>query len=371
MRKIKLLMGFIRFILACIVVLCHTSPLFNYLPIPSDLAVQIFYVISGFYMTLILNEKYLKGDNLKFYRNRALKIYPIYWIILVGLVVWGILVFALGYRGTLWFYDYAAPLSLGTWIYLIVANIFIIGLDLTFLLGIEKGQLYFTSDFGRSDPNVYNFGFNSIAWTIGVELTFYIMAPFILRRSITIPLLIFFGSILLRFFLSNIGYSSHPWDYMFFPTQLMYFMGGCLSYHLYKYFQKKKLNYYLKQINFVLLIALVLLYSYILPNDLNKQIIVFILIVLLIPISFIYTKDNKIDRYLGNLSYPIYVSQMLIINITRANAFPKIFGLGFTTLTIVLVVSIFLERFVARRIERLKIEPAGMVRNIPLLPTKV
>ncbi|WP_293312266.1 acyltransferase family protein [Pedobacter sp. UBA5917] len=354
-------MGFIRFILASIVVLCHTSPLFSYQPIPSDLAVQIFYVISGFYMTLVLNEKYLKGNNLKFYKNRALKIYPIYWIILVGLVFWGVIVFKLGYPGTLWFYDYAAPLHTETWIYLIIANIFIIGLDLTFLMGIENGRLYFTPNFGTSDPNVYNFSFNSIAWTIGVELTFYIIAPFILRKGLKIPLLIFFGSIFLRVVLSNMGYSSHPWDYMFFPNQLMYFMGGCLSYHFYKYLRLKKINQRIKQISFMLLISLILFYSYILPNDLNKQIVVFSLIILLIPISFIYTKDSKIDRYLGNLSYPIYVSQILIINITRANAFPKIFGLGFTTLTIVLMVSVLLERFIARRIERLKLEPTNMV----------
>ena len=46
-------MGVIRFLLACGIVLCHSSLIFGYTPLSGSLAVQCFYIISGFYMSLI------------------------------------------------------------------------------------------------------------------------------------------------------------------------------------------------------------------------------------------------------------------------------------------------------------------------------
>jgi peptidoglycan/LPS O-acetylase OafA/YrhL len=162
-------MGFVRFLLACIIVLCHTSTILGYKALPSDIAVQTFFVISGFYMSLVLNEKYPKSTNSLFFKNRALKIYPVYWLILVLLIVWGLLVNHLGYPGTIRFYETAAPLSITTWLYFIITNLFILGLDYSFVLGIKQGQLYPTPNYGLSNPNVYQFAFNSIGWTVGVE----------------------------------------------------------------------------------------------------------------------------------------------------------------------------------------------------------
>ena len=54
---------------------------------------QAFFFISGFYMSLILNEKYnidARGAWL-FYSNRFLRIYPIYWsVALLALSVYGL-----------------------------------------------------------------------------------------------------------------------------------------------------------------------------------------------------------------------------------------------------------------------------------------
>ncbi|EDM34749.1 Predicted acyltransferase [Pedobacter sp. BAL39] len=308
-------------------------------------------------MTLVLNEKYHKGSNVSFYKNRALKIYPVYWLILILLVVWGIFVYLMGHPGTIHFYEYASPLGFGTWFYLIFANIFIIGLDLTFLLGITNGKLFFTGNFLRSDPNVYQFAFNSIAWTVGVEMLFYLIAPFILRKRLIIPVALLAGSLILRIYLSANGMPGHPWDYMFFPTQIMFFMAGFISYHLYVRMKKYPANDLLLKCSFGLMLIALVLYSYLFANTYIKQAIFFALITLLIPGTFMLTRNSKIDRYFGNLSYPIYISQMLIINITRANSFPKIFGFGFTTLVIVIIFSILLERYLSRKVEEFKVNP--------------
>jgi peptidoglycan/LPS O-acetylase OafA/YrhL len=72
-------MGVVRTLLAIAVVVTHTGPLFpGVTMIPGTLAVQAFYVISGFYMALVLSTKYSDHAS-DFYAARALRIFPIYW----------------------------------------------------------------------------------------------------------------------------------------------------------------------------------------------------------------------------------------------------------------------------------------------------
>ncbi len=49
----------------------------------SDIAVQSFFVISGFYMALVLNEKYGPGSYWLFISNRLLRLWPTYLVILI------------------------------------------------------------------------------------------------------------------------------------------------------------------------------------------------------------------------------------------------------------------------------------------------
>lgn len=57
----------------------HYSPVAGRFVVPGDTAVQVFFAISGFYMTLVLNEKYLDSYG-SFLANRALRLLPLYWI---------------------------------------------------------------------------------------------------------------------------------------------------------------------------------------------------------------------------------------------------------------------------------------------------
>ena len=74
-------MGLLRICLALAVVSTHTHQrLFPFDMITAYFAVKTFFVISGFYMALILNEKYLtKANSYKlFITNRILRLYPLY-----------------------------------------------------------------------------------------------------------------------------------------------------------------------------------------------------------------------------------------------------------------------------------------------------
>src|SRR5215475_14938686 len=102
-------MGLLRFLLALAVASGHASGFLGsgtfYPHVPGSHAVQIFYMISGFLIALILSGKYADTaqGNWIFYSNRAVKIYVPYLAILTVTVVVWLVVYATSGR--------AAPLT--------------------------------------------------------------------------------------------------------------------------------------------------------------------------------------------------------------------------------------------------------------------
>src|SRR5205807_9676378 len=77
-------MGSLRFILAMSVVYGHAGEFLGVPLIPGDTAVQVFYAVSGFYMALVLNEKYRPPSSgyVLFISNRFLRLFPVYAAVL-------------------------------------------------------------------------------------------------------------------------------------------------------------------------------------------------------------------------------------------------------------------------------------------------
>ena len=69
-------MGTIRLLLALAVVFTHS---YGYLFTGGKLAVQLFYIISGYLMSLILLNNKTYSNLYKFYSNRLLRLFPVYW----------------------------------------------------------------------------------------------------------------------------------------------------------------------------------------------------------------------------------------------------------------------------------------------------
>ena len=85
-------MGFLRFILAITVILAHNGALFGFTFVGGLAAVQIFFMISGFYMTMVLNMKYIGSGSYKiFIVNRILRLYPAYLITMLLTIIVSIL----------------------------------------------------------------------------------------------------------------------------------------------------------------------------------------------------------------------------------------------------------------------------------------
>src|SRR5437868_7482671 len=129
-------MGLLRFMLALAVASGHAGGFFSadiYPQVAGNIAVQIFYMISGFLIALILSGKYADTPqgNWIFYSNRAVKIYVPYLAILAVTIVGWLVVYAVsGNAGPLTiFVRDGATMSLGAWAFAAVTNLFLLGME--------------------------------------------------------------------------------------------------------------------------------------------------------------------------------------------------------------------------------------------------
>ena len=220
-------MGMLRTLLALSVVLDHLGGAATDRLVGGRLAVQLFYVISGFLISYVLTATdHYQGAPGRFYANRALRLYPVY------LVVAALTLLAYAGAGESPFWRIYDGLPLTATVYLALSNLLILGQDWLMFFGIEHGALAFTGSFAHSDVPLYQGLLVPQAWTLGVELSFYLIAPFVLHSPRRL-LLLLLASLALRVALvaSGIG-RSDPWTYRFFPTELALFLAGSLSHQV-------------------------------------------------------------------------------------------------------------------------------------------
>src|ERR1035437_2129809 len=134
-------MGIIRLLLAISVVIDHSNPLFGFSFIGGQLAVEVFFIISGFYMALILCEKYNKASDRKiFIGNRLLKIFPIYWVIFILGLIYELAnaYFHYSSNEVSLFVHPGIHLNVFSFFYFLLTNIIILGQDIILYLGDRK-----------------------------------------------------------------------------------------------------------------------------------------------------------------------------------------------------------------------------------------
>jgi peptidoglycan/LPS O-acetylase OafA/YrhL len=316
-------MGTLRFLLAMSVVWGHVLYLRNYELIPGDTPVQAFYAISGFYMALVLDRKYRGGGAgyFLFITNRFWRLYPVYAVVLCVTLVF-LLVAA---RSSL-----AVPV-LTSWrsvdaldgtsaIFLLLTQLVMFGQDLYSFLALKAGSIIFWPDFHTAAQPLYALLLVPQAWTLGVELSFYLVAPFIVRRPISVMAAVLFASLALRLLLQfGLGFSGDPWSYRFFPSELAVFMLGAIGYRVYKPSVSPRKAFRILVVLAVCVAAALLINRW---HGVTRfaSVAALLLIFLAIPTLFRGSQDNAVDRYLGELSYPIYVCHVLVIWVIGATA---------------------------------------------------
>ncbi len=334
-----------------------------------SLAVQTFYMISGFYMALILNEKYVAQPHAYrlFLTNRILRLLPIYYVVLSLTLLTAILMsLTLGYPELESFkalrdnYDRMAPTTLA---FLTFSNLTLIGQDWLSFLTIDPtaGTLQFASDFSRAPVNLNSFLLIQPAWTVSLELTFYVVAPLLVRRRSWVVAGIMLLSIAIRWGLRHyIHLDSMAWSYRFFPSELLYFLSGALAYKAYRQLKAKRLPNWLCP----LAIGLTLIYTCffgIIHQELTQlgmsggvaSALYRLTIFFSLPFVFLYTSHSRLDGKIGELSYPLYISHFLVSEILAAWHVGGEY-INLYTLVVSLGLAYALNRLIGERVERVR-----------------
>jgi len=300
-------------------------PLINNIPFSGNgsFSVSIFFIFSGFYTGLILDNSY---NSIKsFYIARFIRIFPSYWFNLLILISLFFVTKEISF-GTFSLSESQAlllinDLSISQLMLVVWANLLIFGID--FLHFFNLGKLAFFPP----------------AWSLSVEILFYLIAPILVKFKNKVLIFLVLLSLLIRALTFYLGYTEYIWRHLFFPSELIFFLQGIISYRIYIYFFKNSLPtppyfiskyikdplylnnkifvlvYFFKRNKnfqkifvslFYLLFILLLNRKFFPGNELNLLILSF-LVVFMSPLLFYVCKNSKIDRLFGDFSYVLYL----------------------------------------------------------------
>ena len=355
----------IRFILALLVVIFHVSqfsekrgfPFFNDLAIfhKGTEAVYVFFSLSGFLIIkqLFIEKNKTNSINLKaFYRRRALRIFPLYYLVLIfGFLYYQLI---LPYFG----FDFENNYDLATGIFLSVS--------------------FFPNIFSTYSPG----GVLEILWSIGIEEQFYLfIAPLFLLlplKKIVLFLSIFTSVYFLMYF-SDFFVLLKKYNMLFF-----YFSFGGICSILY---HKNFVQLIIKRMRYPVLLLFVLYFSTSFFKDNLHSVLYHFFSVLLfgITISVLAQKpikilENRIMNYLGKISYGIYMYHAIIIQLVgliylkvlsnfNFNYTLDIYIINISIITLTIITSHFSYQYYEKyflnlkRKKRVQTKPEGIVKE--------
>jgi peptidoglycan/LPS O-acetylase OafA/YrhL len=364
-------LGVLRSILALLVVGSHLHAFGG-----AAFAVKSFFIISGFYMALVIDTRYWALPVSSFYASRLLRLLPLYWVIGLLTIVAEIVLVPRGQ----YFDKLASPLAYGAGLDLAslpISIILYIGVTLATMLGLDTGLWIgfdrvtgassYAPDFAPGVTSVLALNPVPQGWTIGLELLFYALAPFIVRRSIWLIVSLCVFSLAFRFGLIALGFSGEPWNRALFPSELIYFLLGVLGYRFYVVIPRLKLPPRM-QVTFALVVlALAIVYwpvEHFIRGSLFWHVwntAPYLLIASGVPFLFKLTKDNALDANIGELSYPIYLCHVLVLGLITwsplghapfvSSGWPRyIFSIA-----LVIAVAFLLDRLIVLPIDKLRV----------------
>ena len=316
--------GLLRLFLAILVLISHLGIYFGDLN-EGVFAVVVFYILAGHVVTFLYSKKF-RGNIKTFYRDRFLRIFPVYWLIAI-LYICFLLITKYG-NPIFNFENLVLNLSL---------------IPINYYMYIYNKIIVLTS----TNPPWYLI---PPAWSLGAEFQFYLLVPFLLRYS-KLAIIIFILSLIV-YSLANLNLiNSDYFGYRLLPGVIFIFLIGV-------YLQK----YLYGNISRFEKFLLIFVYIY--------SVVWFIVIVLYFNIYGVYTKETllgiilgvplvlfaikfkkiPLKKYLGDLSYTVYLTHFLIIwfldyiNWNVKYSFCKIVITTFLTIIVSSLITIIIEK---------------------------
>jgi peptidoglycan/LPS O-acetylase OafA/YrhL len=279
-------------LLALIVLIGHT-PLGSYIPTVGSVgAVEGFFLISGFYMAATYTRNYAAdGRVAHFLASRAIRLYPLYFAILLANVVFFHLATANGWHSN--FYQ--------TFNYFLETGVWRPHLPVWSLLFQDIVSVHAKVHLELPVRQ---------AWSISAEIVFYAMTPLLCRfRSSLLALTA------IMFAVKAALYFTLGWRYAYFPFlgQLCYFTLG-----MWLYFHRERLTWGRRPAIVMLLAATVILMSTGQASfefgTLLHQAIFIGTLVIVTPTLFRHI-NGRLSNRLGDLSYGVYLSHFLVFEV--------------------------------------------------------
>lgn len=357
-------LGFLRLLFAASVICAHGGGILGYDFTTARAAVQGFFMLSGFLMQLVLTEKYdPRSELMLFYSNRALRIYPIYFLAMFVAIAVALFVYpySMGFLYNL--HEVLPGINPLEWIRFGLTSLFIFGEDAYVFERVSATGLQFTAGGVGNAAETYII--DPPAWSISLELTFYLLAPFLARLTTRWLVLVLIFSFALRVGGWSIGLDYDPWTYRFFPFEILLFGAGMLSYRCGASIVAALGPRFLRWIFPISLAGGVSLHLVVLAADrvhLPEEVIYlgfYCFLFVALPGLFYRAKGSKLDNRLGSFSYPVYLLHWPVLLIYNAcfGAAQNIYG-G-TVRTIICCLVVFLLSYavivlVERPIEKMR-----------------
>src|SRR6516165_4135377 len=296
-------MGTVRLLLALAVVFSHAiafgiiphyTPVFGYWPVDATVAVEMFYVVSGFLMGLILTEKYraLDGWFWKFWLNRYSRLLPGYLVVLA-------LSSILAPPSLLYFPN-------DTW------RALLLKFNMVTMIGLEWPSFYsIGGQTAQAQLPVQQ------AWTLGVELMFYVVVPALSRWRTRTLIVLTAALVFVRLLIAD-AVPFFPWQQRLWPLELTFFLFGLLAHRAYARWFSDGMHARGGIASMAVIVMLICLSGY--GDELrawtpiNALFFTGILAVTM-PSIFAATRDWRIDRGIGEFSYQVYLIHMLAMNV--------------------------------------------------------
>jgi peptidoglycan/LPS O-acetylase OafA/YrhL len=310
--------GGLRVVLALSVLVFHLGGFFVHFA-SSRTSVELFFMISGFYMSLILSEKYDPRKQMRlFYTNRLLRIFSTYYVALFIATVAALIIFQKAGIGPIAALNYDGhTLSLWDRVSLSTTMFTIFGQEIFFFAKIGDHGLYWA--WTAQDPRLIAMDSVQPAWSISLELMFYAIVPFLVRLKTGWLMLVCALSLSLRILVYVSGLDYDPWVYRAFPCELCLFIMGMLAYRAHpvvsRYFSpnvRSGLCLFLFPGFVGLRPAVSVLKLAGIPVDIGVWFYYTVAIVAL-PCLFMRSRKSRFDSRLADYSYPVYLLHVPVI----------------------------------------------------------
>ena len=417
-------MGSLRLFLALAVLVGHLSNegqlfLFGYEWLGASYSVQAFFIISGFYMAMVLSEKYRTVSVGSFYTARALRLYPLYYLTLLATILalvlitnFGVSCLELQYLPKLAGTDRTFPsmicrpypelwslLDFSSVVLLVTTHVTLIGQELNYFISSGVyGLLHVTDHYALdevygahgSKTNIPNLGTRQVmlhwftlipqAWSLSVEFLFYLAAPWLIKRKTSLLIMSALVLLALRiYFFALIDPTTGPafttvaaYKFKFFPFELCFFLLGICSYRLHIYMRESG-RMQARRDNFIAITTVILaaIFAPMIPWFAPWGF--YMILLLAMPFAFvhqrnfhddankknIFTNFHHLDRVLGDLSYPLYISHTVVIIFAYGFLLDFAFFGNMQLHTVLIIgasigVSVLLHRFVQSPIDNFR-----------------